>query len=214
MTDIDSIVPVSADQADLAAFKSVDGALRFAFGYRYRGDPDSLAKHQKREARPASIFEDAEDRAAWAGAIRRRIGTMHPSRIALLIIRFAPRATPCSCRRPCCSGWAKNEEWAEAVARLVDDATQAVSGQISNRQLRAGIIRKWVGADRVNIGILAEKCGVHRVTAGKQAKAIRKWLDTLDRAAMEEADLCLVSSPIGATPVRIARQCDDASSVD
>lgn len=214
MTDIESIIPPSADEADAAAFRSVDAALRFAFGYRYRGEPDSLAKHQKREGGPASIFADPEERAAWAGVIRRRIGTMHPSRVALLIVRFAPRATPCSCRRPCCSGWAKNEEWAEAVARLVEDSVQAVSGQISNRQLRAGVIRKWAGADRVNLGLLAEKCGVHRNTAGKQAKAIRKWLDALERAALDEADLCLVASPIGATPVRVARQRDDASSVD
>lgn len=195
MTDIEAIIPPSADEADTAAFRSVDGALRFAFGYRYRGEPDSLAKHQKREARPASIFEDAEDRAAWAGAIRRRIGTMHPSRVALLIVRFAPRATPCSCRRPCCSGWAKNEEWTEAIGRLVEDSLQAVSGQISNRQLRAGVIRKWSGAERVNLGILAEKCGVHRNTAGKQAKAIRKWLEQLERAALDEADNCLAITP-------------------
>jgi hypothetical protein len=49
VTDIDAIVPASADEADRAAFPSVEAALRFAFGHR-RGQPDSLAKHQKREA--------------------------------------------------------------------------------------------------------------------------------------------------------------------
>jgi hypothetical protein len=139
---------------------------------------------------------------------------MSALRMALLVVRFAPRAMPCACRRPCCSGWAKNDEWVEALAHVVECSLEAISGQISNRQLRAGIVRRWAGSEKVNLGILAEKCGVHRNTAGKQAKAIRKWLDALERAAMEEADLCLVASPIGATPVRIARQCDDTSSVD
>lgn len=197
MTDIDAIVPASADAADRAAFRSVEAALRFAFGYQ-RGQPDSLAKHQKREAGRAPIFEDAEERAAWAGAIRRRISTMHPARLALVVLKFAPRATPCACRRPCCSGWARNEEWTDACAYLVDQCIAAVPGQISNRQLRAGVVRKWAG-ERVNLGILAERCDVHRNTAGKQGKAIFKWLAQLEHAALREADACLIGAPAAMT---------------
>lgn len=194
VTDIDAIIPASADEADRAAFRSVEAALRFAFGHR-RGQPDSLAKHQKREERAGSIFEDAEERAAWAGAIRRRISTMHPTRLALVVLKFAPRATPCACRRPCCSGWARNEEWTDACAYLVDQCIAAVPGQISNRQLRAGVVRKWAG-ERVNLGILAERCDVHRNTAGKQGKAIFKWLAQLEHAALREADACLIGAPV------------------
>lgn len=198
MVDIESIVPVSSDATDGAAFSSVESALRFAYGNRYRGEPDSLAQHQKRIAGRggAPRFESDEERAAWAGVIRRRISTMHPSRHALLVVRFAPRAFPCSCRRACCSGWAKNDEWVEALATLVADSIVAVSGHVSNRQLRAGIVQRWAGASRVNIGILAEKCGVHRDTAGKQAKLIRRWLDQLERSALDEADLCLSVQPV------------------
>ncbi len=198
MTDLETIVPVSSDATDGAAFSSVESALRFAFGNRHRGEPDSLAQHQKRIAARggSALFESDEERAAWAGVIRRRISTLHPSRHALLVVRFAPRAFPCACRRACCSGWARNEEWAEALATLVADSIVAVAGHVSNRQLRAGVIERWTGVKRVNIGILAEKCGVHRDTAGKQAKAIRKWLDQLERSALDEADLCLSVQPV------------------
>lgn len=197
MTDLDSIIPASSDETDSSAFRSVEGALKFAFGNRYRGEPDSLAQHQKREGKSGPPrFEDAEERAAWAGSIRRRISTMHPIRQAVLILRHAPRAMPCACRRPCCSGWARNEEWTEALPVLVDASLVAVAGQISNRQLREGVIKRWAGADRVNIGILAEKCGVHRDTAGKQAKAIRKWLDESQRRAMDEAHVLLIGQPV------------------
>lgn len=189
---INSIVPALADTCDIAAFPSVDAALRFAFGNRHRGCPDSLAQHQTHSgSRGPARFDDADERAAWAGAIRRRVGTLHPAVVALLTVRFAPRAIPCACRRPCCSGWSRNQEWSDALSVLVSDSVTAVSGQISNRHLRAGVIKRWAGVERTNIGILAEKCGVHRDTAGKQAKAIRRWLDVLERRALDEADLCL-----------------------
>ena len=193
VTDIDCIVAATADQSDSAAFRSVEAALRFAYGQRHRGEPDSLARHQKRETRGAPMFEDAEERAAWAGAIRRRLETLSPARRSVLVVRFAPRALPCSCRRPCCSGWAKNAEWTEACADLVELCIEAVAGQLANRQLRAGIVRKWSG-ERVNLGILAERCDVHRNPAGKQAKLIRKWLDRLEHQALKEADQCLVGA--------------------
>lgn len=193
MTEIATILPASADETDAAAFRSLESALRFAYGNRYRGEPDSLAQHQKRIASRGGTprFESDEERAAWAGVIRRRISTLHPSRHALLVVRFAPRAFPCACRRACCSGWARNDEWAEAAATIVERSIEAVPGTVSPRQLRAGIVRRWAGAERVNIGILAEKCNVHRNTAGKQAKLIRRWLDQLERAALDDADLAL-----------------------
>jgi hypothetical protein len=192
VTDIESIIPVSADEADTAAFRSLDAALRFAFGNRYRGEPDSLAQHQKRTGRGGTPrFEDAEERAAWAGVIRRRIETLDELQAAILIIRFAPRAIPCACRRACCSGWSRNEEWHEAASIVTERAMEAVPGTLSPRQLRAGIVRRWAGAERVNLGMLADKCGVHRNTAGTHAKAIRKWLDALLRKASDAADLAL-----------------------
>ena len=195
MSEINSIIAPSADEAEHAAFRSIDAALRFAYGNCHRGEPDSLAKHAKSTGGEPR-FEDADERAAWAGDIRRRIATLSDVRQAILIVRFAPRAFPCSCRRLCCSGWSRNEEWSEALSRVVEGSVQAVSGQISNRQLRAGIVRKWAGADRVNIGILADKSGMHRNTAGKQAHLIRKWLEQLNRAAMDDAALCLSSREV------------------
>ncbi len=201
---IETIIPREAGSEDRAAFKSMEAALRFALGNQYIADPGTLARFQKRTHRVTSIFDDKIERAAWAGDIRRRIGTMHPHRVAILFVRYAPRSFPCSCRRPCCSGWAVNEEWQENLALIVEAAATAVAGKVSNRQLRMGVVRRWCGADKVNIGLLADKCGVHRNTAGEHAKLIRKWLDALLYAAESEADACLRGAPIGATGVRIA----------
>lgn len=190
MREIDAIVPESADRADRAAFSSVESALRFCFGNRYRGEPDSLAKHQKRIGARDERFEDSEERAAWAGDILRRIGPLGEERIAILVLKYAPRGFPCACRRPCCSGWQKNELWEEAFGTIVG-RYDFETGTAVQRQLRAGILRRWVGTDRINIGILADKAGVHRNTAGKHAKAMRVWLDKLHREALDAADLNL-----------------------
>lgn len=189
--DTRDIIPPSADRADEAIFGSVDSALRFAFSNHLRATPDSLAQHQKRTRRSAEIFESREERAAMAGVIRRRIGTLQSSHIAIVTVRYAPKATPCSCRRPCCSGWARNPEWMEAAGEIIERSVSAVPGTVSPRRLREGVVKRWSGAERVHIGLLADQCHVHRNTAGAHAKAIRKWLDALFRAASDAADLAL-----------------------
>lgn len=193
MTEFEAIIPASADETEGAAFRSLEAALRFAFGNRYRGEPDSLAQHQKRVIGRggAPRFDDPEERAAWAGVIRRRIETLDELQAAILLVRFAPRAFPCACRRACCSGWSRNEEWVEAAALITDRSIEAVPGTLSPRQLRAGIVRRWAGAERKNLGLLADQCGVHRNTAGTHAKAIRKWLEALLRKASDAAVLAL-----------------------
>ncbi len=196
MSELETIIPASADEADVAAFRSLDAALRFAFSNRHRGEPDSLAQHQKQVSARAPRFDSPEERAAWAGAIRRRIGTLGELQVAILVVRYAPRAFPCACRRACCSGWTRNDEWTEAAALLTERSIEAVPGSLSPRQLRAGIVRRWAGAEKVNIGILADRCAVHRNTAGTHAKAIRKWLETAYRKATDDADLALRCTPI------------------
>lgn len=206
VTEIDAIIPASADEAESAAFRSVEAALRFTFGNRHRGEPDSLARHQKRVG-AAPRFADAEERAAWAGDIRRRVATMSDVLQATLIVRFAPRALPCACRRACCSGWARNGEWADAVGMLTERSIEAVAGMISNRQLRDGIVRRWSGAEKVNLGVLADRCAVHRNTAGKQAKLVRSWLEQRHRRALEEAHLCMRGVEVIAPLAPLCNSC-------
>lgn len=189
---MEAIIPAGSDETGGAAFRSLDAALRFAFANRHRGCRDSLAQHQKQTGQSgASRFDSPEERAAWAGAIRRRIGALSELQSAILVVRYAPRAFPCACRRACCSGWMRNDEWAEAAAAVTERSIEAVPGSLSPRHLRAGIVRRWAGAEKVNIGILADKCGVHRNTAGAHAKAIRKWLEASYRTAVDAADLAL-----------------------
>lgn len=204
---IDSIIPTDADHSESAAFPSLDAALRFALGNHQRQKPGTLARFQKRTGK-GSIFEDANERAAWAGTIRRRISLLHHDKIAILYVRYAPRSFPCACRRPCCSGWSANDEWVDALGMITQASIAAVPGTLSPRQLRVGIVRRWCGADKVNLGILADRCGVHRNTAGQHAKLIKRWLDKLLNDAEREAEMTLLPSetrsvsmttPIGAT---------------
>ena len=184
MIEITSIIPPSADRADQSAFASVEAALRFAFSQVDRGEPDSLAKHQPRRG-GQSIFEDKVERAAWSGDIKRRIAHMPRERSAILVVRFAPRSFPCSCRRACCSGWSKNEAWHEAAAVLVDEVI--VAGGAAHRSLRAGILKRWAIGEKLDIGVLADACGMHRNTAGKYNKVMRTWLDDTLRLALDDA---------------------------
>lgn len=181
------IVPQSADDAADAVFRSVEAALRFAFGNRHRGSPDTLARYLKSAMGGAPRFDDEIERAAWAGDIRRRIDMVPPLSRALLITRFAPKAFPCACRRACCSGWRTNEEWANAAGEVTQRTPEAVPGTLLQRQLCRGVVLRWAKAEKVNIGLLADKCGVHRNTAGRQAKAITKWLDAGLSLAVERA---------------------------
>lgn len=181
------IVPQSADDAADAVFRSVEAALRFAFGNRHRGSPDTLARYLKSAMGGAPRFDDEIERAAWAGDIRRRADMLPPLSRWLLIAKFAPKAFPCACRRACCSGWRINEEWAEAISEIVSRTPEAVPATLLQRRLCQGVVKRWAGGDRVNIGLLADQCGVHRNTAGKQAKAITAWLSAGFTLAIERA---------------------------
>lgn len=185
---IDSIIPAVADQADGAAFRSLAAALRFAFDVHGTRTASPLARFQpRRGGGPPSLFADAVERAAWAGAIRRRVFELNRTRQAVLIARYAPQAFPCACRRPCCSGWAVNPEWCDALGILTEASIAAVPATLSSRVLRAGVVRRWAGAEKISIGALADRCGVHRNTAGQHAKAITRWLGAVQVAAEDEA---------------------------
>lgn len=62
VTDIDCIVAATADQSDTAAFRSVEAALRFAFGQRHRGEPDRDTPDPKAVERRRKLEEIEEQR--------------------------------------------------------------------------------------------------------------------------------------------------------
>lgn len=187
--EIDALAPqVVGDRAAGALFETIEEALRFAFESAERGaGQGTLARLQKPRGGP-SRFDDKAERVGTRGLIRRRIETLSTLHQAVLAVRFAPRSFPCSCRSECCSGRRRNREWAEAVGAVVDAAV-APTG-VTKRNLLEGVVKRWCGAEKVNIGILADRCEVHRNTAGKLAKTITKWLSATELAALDRAALC------------------------
>ena len=180
-------VHIVGDREAGALFDSIDGALRFAFGAADRGPAGTLGRLQKISGGPR-LFDNREERLAVIGSIRRRIGTLAPLHQAMLVLRYAPSSFPCSCRSPCCSGRRRNDEWADAFGLIVTTASTAC--EVNRRALAEGAVRRWCG-DKTDIGRLADRCGVHRNTAGKHAKAAAKWLDATERAAIDQVALCL-----------------------
>src|SRR5690606_41157452 len=57
LTELESIIPASADEADTAVFRSVDAALHFAYGNRNRGEPDSRSEEHTSELQSCENLE-------------------------------------------------------------------------------------------------------------------------------------------------------------
>lgn len=197
LAEITTLIPDSADTADEARFHSTEAALRFAFSNSvHASSKDSLAQHiGPGNGEPT----DRLDNAAESGNIRRRIeAKLDDRQLQAVIAKFAPRAIPCSCRSPCCSGRRWNPEWAHAVRMLCEwseEATREEVGEngriISHVLLREGAVRRWAGGEKIRIGELADRCGVHRDTAAKRAKVIERWLKSALHVALNQADLAL-----------------------
>jgi hypothetical protein len=182
------IVQLIGEREAGALFETIEDALRFAFESTERGaGQGTLARLQKPRGGPV-VFDDRLERVGTRGVIRRRLETLSDLHQAILVARFAPRSFPCSCRSECCSGRRRNREWAEAVGAVVSAAGAATD--VEKRGLVEGAVKRWCGAEKVDLGLLADRCGVHRNTAGKHAKAVTKWLHETELGALNQAALC------------------------
>lgn len=164
-------------------FRSMDGALWFAFNFKHGTvKPSALAQMMSSKAHKSRGLGGL-DGAGQAGMIKSEVMALGPVRSNILAARFSPNGIPCSCRAPCCQGYKPNPEWSDAIEILSGQAmTAALAGKVSNYRLRMGIVARYFGV-RASLPRLAEECGVHKDTASVHNSAVGAWLGREEQLA-------------------------------
>ncbi|MFT0547851.1 hypothetical protein ACMHYO_16170 [Allopusillimonas ginsengisoli] len=153
-------------------FKTAHQALTFAYNFSAstldRPLMNRMADKHKREGKGLAGF----DGAAQAGMILRILKTLPRLQQMILIARFAPQGDACKC----CGGPVPSLLWMGAIREISDAAvTQALSGHITMRVLRDGIVARYFG-QKVHLQTLVKKANVAPNTATKQNSQIIAWL--------------------------------------
>lgn len=179
-------------------FKNPSDALLFAMRFASGQYPQSgMSKMMKRAGTSSGKGLVALDGAAQAGFIMARIDRMDPLARACIVARYSARTEDC----PCCGGLKPMSEYKEAIGLLADWAIQFLSGSLSVRRIRYGIVQSYFERS-TSIGKIAEEIGVAKRTAYDQKAKIWPHLAEMDKAAQAAIgdmlnDLCgeLVDTP-------------------
>lgn len=105
------------------------------------------------------------DGAGQAGMIRREVQQLGRLAEALLIVRFSQPYTPCSCRRPCCSGKKANPEREAAIGYLADYIrTAALASCSCHGLLRREYLERYFvpKAQRKSLDAIADEYNINR----------------------------------------------------
>ena len=182
-------------------FHSVHGALTYAFSYVAQ-HYDAPTMNRAMDTTPAREGKGLHgvDGAAQSGMIRAEIARLRPDAQALLAVKYAPRSWPCECGRSCCSGQARNDEWADALAHLVARAVPcALAGCVTHyRARRALVIRALVKSDALRgvrhdtLQDVADSVGLHVKTVESHNRRVLDWIRGLHDNSEAEIYMRLV----------------------
>ena len=169
-------------------FKSTYDALRFA--YNFNGTNFSSPKIGIQPSGNGNGLGGL-DGAAEAGNIKRIVNSHSQWIRALIECRFLPSRLPCSCRRPCCCGWAINSEWKQAVLTLSkDDGIVSNAFSFSGDALyRMDLIGRYFSRiqEKEPIADIAARARVNERTARRHYSLLIKLLrGTSTAAGMED----------------------------
>jgi hypothetical protein len=170
-----------------ALFHSTHAALTFAYNFVAQPPPGFLGRMVKTVATGSGKGLVGLDGAGQAGMILAEVQALGPVLEHLLIARFAPRAMPCACRAPCCSGSTRTARWEQAIGALTEEVFSCLPECRNNQRLRRGIICRYFG-ERVTMGELAEYASCNRDTAADQNSRIAGWLRKEEARALHAID--------------------------
>lgn len=170
-----------------ALFPDVDAALKWAFRLEYGAYERSSLADLAGGPKPDGRGLGGLDGAATAGIIGVHLSTIPQLWRRILIARYAVRSAVCECGRLCCSGKQPNPAWQAEIVWLAESVMVALSGCISNRRLRHGIVLKYFG-QKVRLGELADYCHVNRDTASDQCHKVVAMLKAEEKAAYAAID--------------------------
>lgn len=178
---------------ELALFRSVHDALKFACNYRHGQlkAPGMATLYQTPPGlgndppKPPSRGLGGLDGAAQAGIIGAEIKALEPKiRGQIIIARFTVKAIVCDCQNLCCSGFRPNVAWFKAISEIAELArTEALAGTVVNFHLRHLMVRKYFGVHVSFLGA-AKTAGVDRDTASAHGSKVVTWLKDHERKAI------------------------------
>lgn len=173
-------LPITHEQPP---FRSVRGALAFAFNFSHGSMKKPFIASLAGASRPGRGLSGL-DGAGQAGLIRAAVHELAPAaREQVLIGRFAPKKSPCACKRQCCAGYILNAEWAQSVEWLTEHILRAaLAGTVSNYRLRRALIVRYFG-EEISISTVANECHVKRDTAAEHNKRVVTHLEEHERMA-------------------------------
>jgi hypothetical protein len=176
-----------------AIFRTVRGAMMFALNFMHGTVKKSSLVEMMGGARLGRGLGGL-DGAAQAGMIRTELLRLRQRRRSIIIARCAIPTTPCACGTNCCRGWRENPEWGEAINDLtLYVLEEGLAGTVSHLRLRRAMVaRYFVGksslVQKLNLGEIADQCGVHRHTASAYKKAIGEYLELEEQLATYELE--------------------------
>lgn len=173
-TDLQVTVRRSAPKmpGEDVTFPNAKRALLFAV--TIEGNPARPASSRMVDATMGGRGLAGLDRAAQAGMILNILESLGKLQIATLIASAAPRALPCHCRRPCCSGRRVNTYWREAVDVLTHAA--AVEAEVDARySVRRELVFKIYGHDST-LEEIASRVHMERHAIGRYHRSVHTWL--------------------------------------
>lgn len=153
-------------------FRSAEEAVCFALSFAGRSSrPAGSCILERMETRRDF---SALDQAALAGMITNLVKGGGRLATAIMTASVAPRTMPCTCRRTCCSGQAKNFAWHRAIEVIADEA---ISQGISRARylLCVACVRKIFG-EQMSQKQIAEDLELDETTVNKNYKAVHHWL--------------------------------------
>lgn len=170
-------------------FKSVHGALTFAFNFSHGTVKRSYLSTLADKPAPPGRGLGGLDGAGQAGMIRSQVLQLSGHRQRILLLRFSAPKSACECGSPCCSRFRINPEWGSALDWMAMHVlAEALAGKVSNYRLRQALVGRYFSQDKEQKSMvrISDECRVKRDTATEHNKCVVGYLEEQERRAEVE----------------------------
>ena len=184
--------------------------LEAELGVSLRPEPgerrSDYAADARREARERWL---SLEQPAQAGLILREFGKLDREHRAVLSGLLVRSHVPCSCKRPCCSGWSQQARWTAAVAetcQLLKESVDLVrqpgkKGLGTQPVLRRAVVEAWFTKREATLAELGAMGDVSPITAAKHKAWIVEGLERIETEAWLQVDAMFDAAGITGTIV-------------
>jgi hypothetical protein len=132
-------VIIRSERVSEPLFKTAHQALSFAYNFSASSLDRPLMSRMADKSKATGKGLSGMDGAAQAGMILRNVKELPRLHQMIVLARFAPQSSDC----PCCGGPVPNAIWLAAIREISDAAVPVLSGHITMRALRDGIVSRY-----------------------------------------------------------------------